>query len=348
MFEVHRGRLSVLVSVAVAVSACSPADDGAGEAGATNMPPSPGAAGADGTPSAGGSAADSATDPSGTGTSATPGGAAGTGSATPTPPAAMDAEPPAEHMEMLDPSVDWEALTLVYDTMYSAYDGVHTFQVPVRVDGASVELSDWSAIPSSAVSFDADPDTGGVIVTILEDVSEVTIAARSGPIGGTAPIFVTSATPEQWAVGEGRYHNGIEYNLPDFTFMDFIGLVLDPTWEPPPTPSDLACNNCHTTGAKYFEVIHSPTQAAWFSDDDLRTILTQGTKPAGIDFRVLPPMLGSKTDMEMYSEFHTWDATADEITGLIVYLRSLTPEGQGDVKLPDGTYVPAGSAPPML
>ena len=33
----------------------------------------------------------------------------------------------------------------------------------------------------------------------------------------------------------------------------------------------------------------------------------------------------------------------DEIKGLIIYLRSLTPTGQGDILLPDGTYVAPGT-----
>jgi len=241
--------------------------------------------------------------------------------------------------EMLDPSVDWTALTLVYDKMYSAFDGVHTFQVPVHVDGVMVDLADWSAIPSSAVSFDPDPDTGGVIMTVLEDVATITIAARSGDIGGTAPLHITSATSAQWEAGNARYNNGVEYEIPATTPADFLAAITDPNWVPPDVPTGIACNNCHTTGAKYFEIQHTPTQLAYYSDDDLRTILIEGKKPAGAMFRVIPDMLGSQTNEELYASFHTWDATDDEITGLIVYLRALTPQGQGDIKLPDGTYV---------
>ena len=106
-----------------------------------------------------------------------------------------------------------------------------------------------------------------------------------------------------------------------------------------------ACNICHTSGAKYFEIQHTPTQAARFSDEDMDVILSMGMKPAGIGFRVLPSMIGSVTNEELYADFHTWESTPEERKGLIVYLRSLTPEGQGDILLPDGTYVAAGSAP---
>jgi hypothetical protein len=244
--------------------------------------------------------------------------------------------------EMLDPNVDWTALKLVYDPMYSAYDGKHTFQVPVRVDGTSVPLSGWKAIPSSAVTFDPDPDAqSGVLVTVLAPVPEIMITASNGSIGGTAPLRVTNATPSDWQVGEARYNNGV-----DFTIMFDFSQAFDPNYTPPPPASDLACNNCHGTGAKYGEIQHTPTQCARFSDDDLKIIFTAGKKPPGIGFRVLPAMFGTQTADMVYAGFHKWNATTDDqIRGLIVYLRSLTPKGQGDVLLPDGTYVAPDNVP---
>ena len=68
-----------------------------------------------------------------------------------------------------------------------------------------------------------DPESGGVIITMLESVPEITIAASSGPIGGTASLHVTAATPEQWALGEARYNNGVEFEIP---MLDF-GMLID-------------------------------------------------------------------------------------------------------------------------
>jgi hypothetical protein len=188
---------------------------------------------------------------------------------------------------------------------------------------------------------------GGVLVTVVKDVPEITIAARSDIIGGVALLNVTSATPAQWAAGEARYNNGKELELPMIDPAMFAELLLDPNWMPPSPPGDLACNNCHSLGAMLLEVQHTPTQAARFSDDQLRTILTMGTKPEGVGLRVLPDMLFGMTGMEVYKEMHTWDSTEEEIVGLIVYMRSLTPIGQGDILLPDGTYVEPGTVPNM-
>jgi hypothetical protein len=260
-----------------------------------------------------------------------------------TPPPPPTTPPPVP--EELDKSVDWTALKLIYPSAFTAFDGEHTFSVPFYVDGATVELAGWSAIPSSAVTFVDDPELGGVLVTVVEDVPEITIAARSDTIGGVALLNVTSATPAQWTTGEARYNNGIDFELPMIDPAMFAQLLLDPNWMPPRPPGDIACNNCHSLGAKYFEVQHTPTQAARFSDDQLRTILTMGMKPDGVGFRVLPEMLFGMMASELYSEFHTWESNEEEITGLIVYMRSLTPQGQGDILLPDGTYVAPGTMP---
>jgi hypothetical protein len=315
------GSLRALNTIAIAALlalACSSKDGGMDSAPATSGTPADPGGGESGS-SAGGA-----------GTGSDPGMTAGTGTGNEAGAGPGPNMPDPEIVEMLDPDVDWTALTIVYPTMYSAHDGVHTFQVPAHVDGTTVELSGWTAIPATAVTFDADPETeGGVMITIVEPVEEITIAAAAGPIGGTAPLFVTVATPEDWARGEARYNNGVDYNLPMLNFADLI----NPEWMPPEPPDNLACNNCHTTGAKYFEIQHTPTQAARLSNDDLVQILTTGTKPAGVEFRVLPEMF-----QHLYEGFHTWEASEEEITGLIVYMRSLTPTGQGDILLPDGTF----------
>ena len=340
---------SLLLGMAWVTAGCStPAEndeDTAGGAGTTassggggsTSTPASGGGGSSSTPSGGGG--DDGAGAAGNAATAGSGGPAANPNGTPPPPPTTPPPVPEE----LDKNVDWTALKLIYPTAFTAFDGEHSFKVPFYVDGATVELSGWSAIPSDSVTFDADPELGGVIVTVVEDVPEITIAARSDTIGGVALLNVTSATPAQWVAGEARYNNGIEFDFPTIDPAMFAALLLDPNWMPPKPPGDIACNNCHTTGAKNFEIQHSPTQAARFSDDQLRTILTTGTKPEGVGFRVLPEMLGDMTAVEVYKSFHTWESTEDEIVGLIVYLRSLTPVGQGDILLPDGTYVAPGT-----
>lgn len=257
--------------------------------------------------------------------------------------------PPNAGPEMLDPSVDWESITLTYSPMYSAYDGEHVFSLPCYVDGTATALEDWSAIPSDAVSFSEwqsdDGSQVGVLITIERAEPEVTIAVRQGSIGGTAQLFVTEGTPAQWDVGRERYLNGDTFDIEAITsdptlFMRLPELITfnpDGTFGFTGTAADLGissnmrCDTCHTTTADTFQVEHTPTQAALYSDEQLSTIFREGMKPEGIGFRALPEMLQT-----LYPVAHKWEATTEQIEGLIIYLRSLTPKGQGEVLLPAG------------
>lgn len=350
-----RSVLSTIVVMSALAVGCGGSEEepgnnaGAGASGAGGSGGTGGAGGAGGTGGTSGASGEGGTSGTGvtggnggTGNSGTNGGMAGTG--------VIPGEPTKE--ERFPEVEEWSALDVIYDTTYSAFDGVHPFKVPYHVSESAVALGDWFSIPEGAVSFDEDPERadmgGGVIATIVAYHPEIVIGVQSGTLGGTAPLFVTEATPEEWEIGEARYDNGIDFEFPELTPEEFALLLLDPEWSPPPPPDNCSCISCHSTGAKYFEIQHTPTQAARFSDDDLIKILTMGMKPEGIGFRVLPEMLGSQTNEEIYADYHTWEASEAELKGLVVYLRSLAPTGQGDIKLPDGTYVEPGSMPPMM
>lgn len=265
-----------------------------------------------------------------------------------TPEAGGTAAVVLDPLEQLNPAVDWEALQLVYPTMYSAFDGVHLFQVPVYADDVGIALEAWQAIPSDAVSFSewrSDDGTQiGVLVTIERYEPTITIAASAGTSGGTAELKVTQTTPEAWEVGQKRYLEGAPFDLESFRAnsqldpedyeVDFETgevRITNPDAAAFGNPTDLRCDTCHTEGADSFQVQHTPTQAARFSDEDLIRIFTEGRKPEGVGFRVLP------LDFQpLYGYFHTWDTTEAEVRGMVAYLRSLTPKGQGDILLPDG------------
>jgi hypothetical protein len=328
--------------IAAACIGCSrPAEAAAGDRpqGGTTGSADPSAAGAtaaggrgstgDGSGTGAGGAANPGVSGSGAPSAAGDGAAAGS--------VAMPVEPPPS-IEMLPEGPDWSALTvgiadttgMVHAHMYSAWNGLQTFKLPARVEGATVELSGWLAVPSSAVLFEEDPDSeaGGVMITVLESVPEITIAAMTSDmlLGGAATLHVLDATEQDWIDGEARYNNGVDYTLPMLSFID----LLDPNYMPPEAPKDLACNNCHTTGAKYFEIQHTPTQIGYISDADLKTIFTLAMKPAGVVWSIIPENL-----QHLYADFHTWEATDDQQDALIVYLRSLTPVVQGEILIPD-------------
>jgi hypothetical protein len=298
---------------------------GGGVAGTTATAGTVGTAGTTGVGTAGATAA-------GSGTAGD--GAAGTGIAGGVDPTA-GANGNVDTLKAKFPLVtDWAALEIVYPTSYSAFDGEHIFKVPFRVQcRPDLPVSAWSADPPSAVTFDAyNDDMGkplGVMVTIVEPVAEVFIAAVDGTMGGTAPLKITIGRPEQWAFGEERYNNGA-----DWAGIDMTNPLN--TMAPPP---DTKCTACHSeNSAQGFDIQHTPTQLARASDDAITQIMTTGTKPADVPFRVLPEMITfgtmTLTNADLYKEFHLWEGTPDQLKGMILYLRSLTPTGQGCVMDP--------------
>ena len=339
--------LAVTVALAAALAACgAPAEDDEGDDGDTSQAGTsggdPGPSGSGDTPASGGGGTGSSVgsgDGAGSGASQGGGGdsapTAGNGGSAGS--VAVPVEPPPS-IEMLPEGVDWMALTvgaadskgMVHPHMYSAFNGVQTFKVPARVEGATVELAGWVAVPSSAVLFEEDPESeaGGVMITVLEGVEEVTIGAMTADmtLGGAATLHVQVATEQDWIDGEARYNNGVDYMIPALSFTD----LLDPNYMPPEPPDNLACNNCHTTGAKYFEIQHTPTQIGYISNADLITIFTMGMKPPGVAWSIIPPELE-----HLYVGFHTWEAPIEQQQKLIVYLRSITPVVQGEVLIPD-------------
>jgi hypothetical protein len=217
-------------------------------------------------------------------------------------------------------------LNIAFTPMYSAYDGVHTFQVPAIVRDVSGASITWSASDTSKVSIENDTTTGGAMITVLQ-AGTVTIEARSaGNLCGSSLLTITQATPAEWDAGDTRYNNG---NPLAEMGVQPGGVPAVPDGganllEIPGKPA--ACTNCHGTTATtemFKTVSHTPTQTAGFSDEQLIAAFTQGELPEGAYFAtdVIP--------QSVWKYFHKWTATEQERKGLVIYLRSLTPKAQG-------------------
>lgn len=204
------------------------------------------------------------------------------------------------------------ALSILFNPMYSAYDGVHTFQLPAIVSGidtANVQVT-WSASDPSMVAFQADPTTGGVMMT-MQKAGQLTIYARAGNLCGAAPLTITAATADDWMIGSKRYNEG--------TVITLGGSGAQPDGG----AQQAACTNCHgpTANGPFKAVTHTPEQTGGFSDQELTDIFVRGTVPQGgyFDANIVP--------YPLWQAFHQWDV-GDAAKGLVVYLRSLTPAPQ--------------------
>jgi hypothetical protein len=206
-----------------------------------------------------------------------------------------------------------KALEILFSTMYSAYDGVHTFQIPAVVNGldpTEVQI-DWSASDPSMVNLQLDPTTGGVMIT-TQKAGTVQIYAQAGGLCGAAPLTITAATPAQWDQGNTRYNMGVIIdNLGQTRRMAEGGV-------------DAECTSCHGDGAlagPFKTVQHTPEQTGGFSDADLINIFENGIVPTGGYFDT------SIVTYAQWQQFHHWEV-GDAAQGVVVYLRSLVPAAQ--------------------
>jgi len=220
-----------------------------------------------------------------------------------------------------------DGLKIVFSPMYSAVipgpsgEGP-TFSLPVIVPGLSGSEVSWHASDPSAVSVVADMPTGGALLTMLPTAKNpgapVTVTAVSKTACGTATLSITPATMADWSVGEARYN-------------DRVGIDGG---------NRAACTDCHAphgdAGQGFNDVAHTPEQAGGFSDVQLLDIIQNAQIPDGGYFD--PSIVTYK----QWQQFHHWNLSLPEQTGIVVYLRSLLPTAQGGTASFGGLGAPDG------
>jgi len=222
------------------------------------------------------------------------------------------------------------ALNILFNPMYSAYDGMHMFQLPAVVNGidpTTVQVA-WSASDPSMVALEPDPTTGGVMIT-MQKAGNVSIAATAGSLCGIAPLSITAATPADWMAGSDRYNNGVVLTRIPTMRGDAGATMVDGG-----TTQDAKCTDCHgdTASAGPFKTVqHTPEQTGGFSDDDLMNIFQTAVVPKGGYFDT------TIVSYARWQTFHKWNV-GDSAKGLVVYLRSLTPAAQTGVPNFGGRY----------
>lgn len=219
---------------------------------------------------------------------------------------------------------------IVFSPMFSAFDGVHEYAVT-------------PSVPSAAPSEDADPVLASSIKWVLDDAYVkrddfpdlpaaiklttkkagtttvgVTAKTRSGQaLRATARLIISRATSAEWEAGEARY-NSDEFDIAPKMFAS-CGLVL-----PIELPRASACSNCHDAMSSV-GTEHTPTQTAFYSNDELIAISTKGAKPAGGTF-VSPFLRAAPMPDCIYKAFHTWQMSEEEEKGIVWKLRSIPPK----------------------
>jgi hypothetical protein len=231
-----------------------------------------------------------------------------------------------------------DIFTVVFSPMYSAIipgSSTPTFTIPAIATGIKGDVG-WGPTDNPEISITADTSTGGVLITINPTYTgtyqPVNIVATSTTTSacGQSTLNITTGTLAQWQAGAARYNDAGP--LP-------TGMGVRAVFDPPDAGNRYSCTNCHAAhgedagfGFGFNDVAHTPEQTGGFSDQDLLGIIQNGVVPGwSTDAATAADAGYFDTTIAMYSEwhrFHHWNLTGDEVQGIVLYLRSLTPEAQ--------------------
>lgn len=259
-------------------------------------------------------------------------------------------------------------LGVTFSPMYSAYVEGHTFRVPVTVLEAPGKIN-FRALDESMVTIERTGDSSAMLT--MKKAGQTTIIAETedGSSWGKSELYITEGTEAELELGRERYENGVEafptpeggftglfdggfpalgdggfgslfadggFRIPDggFAMLDG-GLSANP---------ESACTYCHKPagqtmmglggGLLNIDVEHTPQQIGGYSDDELITIFTKGMKPEGVPMRLAT----SERLAQTWSTTHQWQMEEAAKKGIVLHIRSLPPEAQGEVDFLGGLF----------
>ncbi len=173
---------------------------------------------------------------------------------------------------------------------YSGFDGKHPFKVPIAVYGADADVTLTASDPASVNITKVKLTTPGNdqgAWFFAETKKAGTITLTASSKGKTADTTLTV-----------KGYDAASYDSGKARYMNGSDDGKDP-----------ACTKCHD--AQNGGIDHSPAALASDQDPDVQAIITTGIV----------------NEHPITSVVHKWSATNSELAGLVIYLRSLEPNG---------------------
>jgi len=232
-------------------------------------------------------------------------------------------------------------IKVLFDPMYSAFDGVRTYQLPATIDQAQLDSDAIDPVLLDTIKWKVDPAfasvenypalKGSVLLTTKKaGQTVVTVDAQTKhglKVQGSARLQITKADPTDWEKGEARYNNNMPLYFDPVPGQEQLG---------PTMAYDASCANCHNENTTLtgipFTVEHTPQQTAGYSDEELIEIFTMARKPKGSKFH--SPFfegLPDKYKEETYAMLHRWVIAPEVERGIVYKLRSITPKVQEEI-----------------
>lgn len=231
-----------------------------------------------------------------------------------------------------------------FDPMYSAHDGVHSFQFTPSVPRAASNAADGVDPASLKWTFDSDflhaevfPGLpGGIQFTTKrpgQTKIEVTAKTRGGTaVRGEATVTISAVTASEWDVGFQRFFVGRPVTWgpscksPDDTGS--CGLSCKTMMELPPSS---ACGSCHTNRSSApYALEYTPTQTARYSNEELADIFLAGKRGEVSMFDSTFLQQASEPSC-VFAMLHTWEMSDEETRGVIAQLRAFPPKANAAI-----------------
>jgi hypothetical protein len=175
--------------------------------------------------------------------------------------------------------------------LYAGFDGTNTYKIPLQIfknpGPVTVTIDDMSLVTIDSMNNDMTKITLKAI-----KAGSTMVHAMSGGQTVSAPLSIAMYTPEQNAAGKHRYTTPADNDNP-------------------------ACQDCHGAGKG---PDHTPSEIDADPDQDVINTFLTGKDPEGRP-------VGEEFKAKLKGHTHMWKVTKEEETGLIAYLRSLTPTG---------------------
>ena len=84
------------------------------------------------------------------------------------------------------------SLQVLFSPMYTYWDGVHSFQIPVVAQGVAATSVSWTASDTDKVSLAPDPNTGGIMITVNNSANGMALGGTSAQ-EAAIPAFQSDA-----------------------------------------------------------------------------------------------------------------------------------------------------------
>lgn len=193
-------------------------------------------------------------------------------------------------------------LAITPTQLYSGFDGTTPFRIGAIASGASHVT--WSLADPSLADLQAD----GLQVTLTTRAAGSTmLTATDGSHTVSVPLTVTQYTVDQHETGHRRYTMGERRARPDggVIMIPDGGFGRGGSFE-----DRKPCTDCHGIA----RIEHGPNQCGWMTDDELKAVILNGTRPDGT------PVYDQDDTLS-----HHWRVSDPD--ALVAYIRSLAARG---------------------